>query len=95
MNTEEAEILEVAVRLAKKHRCLLEERGLSISDPELEVWDPSVESYRSELRIKIFKEGYLHDTLEFEIFRDGQCLLSRKEVEDWLDEQLRTLPDVG
>jgi hypothetical protein len=88
MNTEETGILEVADRLAKKHKCLLEERGLSISDPELEVWDSSVEFYRSELRIKVFKGGYLHDTLEFEIFRNGQCLLSRKDVGDWLDEQL-------
>lgn len=91
MKNEEKEALATAARQLAGFASVLRARGLTFSGPEIEVWEGSPLHYTSELRAKIYRNGILDDSLEFQVYRDGQLLVSTDEVASWFDEQLRAL----
>lgn len=91
MKSEEKEALAAATEQLARFAAALEARGLTFSEPELQIWDDSPKTYTSELRAKIYRNGVLDDSLEFHVYRNGQPLVSREDVARWFHEQLRAL----
>jgi hypothetical protein len=91
MKCEEKEALVAAAEQLARFSTALRARGLTFSEPELEVWNDSPPSYTSELRAKIYRNGVLDDSLEFHVYRDGQQLVTKEEVARWFEEQLCAL----
>lgn len=62
--------------------------GVSFDEPEIEVWDASVEGYTSEVRVFVRRNGQIDDALEFHVFRDERQLLSEAEALGWFANEI-------
>jgi hypothetical protein len=91
MKNEEREAVLAAAEQLARFSTALRARGLTFSEPEIQVWNESPPSYTSELRAKIYHNGVLDDSLEFHVYRDGRQLVTKDEVARWFEEQLRAL----
>lgn len=91
MNRQEAAALSAAKEQMQSYAEALRNRGLTFGNPEIQVWDSSPASYTSELRVQIYRDGVLDDSLEFHVFRNGELLVRTEEVSGWFGEQLRAL----
>lgn len=91
MKTEETAIIADAQAKLEEHRERLSRLGLTLSSPECEVWDSSPSAYTSEVRIKVYRNGVLHDSLEFHVFDKGQQVVTVDEARDWFDRELKAL----
>jgi len=69
--------------------------GLTWSGPDHELWCEDNDTYSSELRITLLRDGEIDDILEFHIFRDGVALVTVADVDKWLREQVNATVVVG
>jgi len=92
MKPEETNIIACAQAKADEHRERLSRIGLTLSSPECEVWDSSPATYTSEVRLKIYRNGVLYDSLEFHVYNEGQQVVTVDEARAWFDRELRALP---
>jgi hypothetical protein len=91
MTALETKIAESAASVLNSHAERLARCGMTWRGPEIEIWRSEPESYTSEFRLTILKEGEINDVLEFHIYDEGRALLTADEVRNWLDEQLEAL----
>lgn len=90
-NEEKAILAAIEAKLAA-HRERLSLMGITFSPPECEVWDPEPSTYTSEVRVKIYVNGMLSDSLEFHIFRNGEQVVTVDEAKEWHERELNALP---
>jgi hypothetical protein len=64
---------------------------LSVRGPEIQVAISDPPQYSSELRIRFYQDGNLHDVFEFFLFRDGRQVVNREEVRNWVVIELEKL----
>ena len=87
----EEALRQTATEVAERHKTALSAVGLTLSDPEVEVWKEEPVSRTSEFRICVLREGDVEDVLEFPLFRDGLQIPTEPEIILWLDEQISAM----
>ena len=65
--------------------------GLSTGEPQIEVWSASDQTYTSEIRVTILRDGQIEDVLEFHIYRNGQAIVTVEEAADWYQTEFEKL----
>jgi hypothetical protein len=77
--------------LSRSHN-LLEDSGLTWSEPEFVVSVRSADKYTAELKTQFYKDGELVDIFEFFVCRDGALVISEEyELRQWIRDNV---PDV-
>ena len=87
----EKKIVDCGTDVLNSHADRLAACGVSWRGPTIEVWNAEPEGYTSEVRITLLKGGEISDILEFQIYRDGQPLVTIEEVVGWIASQLEQL----
>lgn len=74
-----------------RFRGMLEEAGMTLSQPELVVSDSDVSEYTAELKVRFYEGDDLVDIFEFFVCRGGTLVTSEGEVREWIQ---HNVPDV-
>lgn len=75
------------------HRGELERRGITFNEVEYDVWNIGNKNFSSEVRVSFFKSGELVDIFEFHLFRDGEQVVTAKDIDKWVEENIVTVGD--
>ena len=67
---------------------IFETNNITFNQPEIEVFNSSLNQYESEFRIMFFKDGEFLDIVEQHIFRQGNKIAELEEYKLWIKEAI-------
>ena len=91
MKSLEENVIDAMNKALLEHADRLSALRIEWEPPSIEVWHGEEHDYTSEARVYFKRNGQLHDVLEFHIFRGGRSVVTVKEVDEWLKQQLAEL----
>lgn len=86
----EASALDAVTDVVNAARSGLEKQDLQLGDVEISS-KGSGESYRSEIRVYVYRDEQVCDALEVRLWRDSQPLVDVDELKAWFADQLAAL----
>ena len=84
----EIQILEKTNELMARFARRVIDFGLMIKAPMIEVRNPILDKYSSELVIVFLKDGEIFDVIEFHIFNNGKEQVTLEKALEWVSEEL-------
>ena len=72
----------------RQFRRILEDAGLTWSEPELIVLVRNDDKYTAELKIEFYQDGDIVDIFEFFVCKDGVPLTSLDELRQWIKDNV-------
>jgi hypothetical protein len=80
-----------ALSALAQHRQALARDDIVFTEPEIEVSKSEPSTRTSEIRVEFHRQGQLEDIFEFDLFRDGQQIVTSEEIDVWIHENVPQL----